>query len=137
VPALGGQFLFPLLLRLQRVDLLLQFLQLLLDLADVLLACGCLLEIRIFTGVADLGGLVEIAGTLATGVEMGLGEVVLGFGAGRVENGVGLFCLFGAAFGRLEGLLGIETNSDGLGRVYVDVLRLHHCDVRLRSDFGV
>lgn len=46
VAALGGQlFLLSLLIALQRVDLFLQFLQLLFDLADVLLTGRQLLEI--------------------------------------------------------------------------------------------
>ncbi len=66
---------------------------------------------------------------------MGLGDVVMGFDACRVV-GVGVFCFFSAALVGLEDLLGVEAD-DGLGRVDVDVLRLHDGDVGLGGDLGV
>lgn len=61
--------------------------------------------------------------------------MVIGFRPRHV--GIGLFCFFRAAFVCLEDFFGLETDGDALGRVDVDILRLHDSDISLCSDLGV
>lgn len=60
------------------------------------------------------------------------------FGAGWMESRLGVFCFFSTALAGFEYLLaGRKANGDALGRVDIDVLRLHYGDICLGGDLWV